>query len=209
MEQHTRFGYLDGDDVWCQVTGPCASVEPRPALFLDRDGVIVDEVLYLHRVEDLALLPGAAETIRAANHLGVPVVMVTNQAGIARGYYGWKEFDDVQNALFSSLGRLDARIDGVFACPHYPVHPARKPQPGMLIRAAEAMHIDLGRSWIVGDKASDLQAGRAAGLSGGVLVMTGHGPAHQEPAMALRTSSFEVRIGRSISGAPALIPLFQ
>ena len=91
--------FLDADDIWCQVLAEKRGDGSRPALFLDRDGVIVEEVLYLHRVEEVALLPGAAEAIAAANQRGWLVVVVTNQAGIAHGYYGWKEFQAVQEAL--------------------------------------------------------------------------------------------------------------
>lgn len=197
--------FLDADDIWCQVFAERQGDGGRPALFLDRDGVIVEEVLYLHRVEDVALLPGAAEAIAAANRRGWLVVVATNQAGIAHGYYGWKEFEAVQEAILTELGRFGARIDAVLACPHHPAHPARKPQPGMLLRAAEALSIDLAQSWIVGDKASDLSAGRAAGLKGGILVMTGHGPAHRDAATALRTPEFDVRVTKSIGEAVSLL----
>jgi len=209
-------GFLDGDGVWCQVFEKPRQRHRRPALFLDRDGVIVEEVLYLHRVEDVAIILGAGETIAAANQRGVPVVVVCNQAGIGRGYYGWQDFHDVQRAIFDALGGLGAHLEGVFACPHHPdavepynhrAHPARKPQPGMLLRAADMLDIDLEGSWIIGDKASDLLTGRAAGLRGGVLVMTGHGSEHREAAIALGTLEFKVLIASSIAEATALVPL--
>ncbi len=207
----------DWDDVWYRVF-TARGKENRPALFLDRDGVIVEEVRYLHRVEDVALISGAAETIAAANRREIAVVIVSNQAGIARGYYGWKEFEEVQQVILSELGRLGARVDAVLACPHHPAgvgryghpsHPARKPQPGMLLRAAELLGIALRRSWIVGDKTSDLEAGLAAGLCGGLLVLTGHGQEHREAATALGNSEFEVLIAASIRDAVRLIPLFE
>jgi D-glycero-D-manno-heptose 1,7-bisphosphate phosphatase len=210
-------GFFDSEGVWCQVlTAPRG--QHRPALFLDRDGVLVEEVLYLHRVEDVAIIPGAAETIAAANRRDIAVVIVTNQAGIARGYYGWKEFEAVQQAIFSGLRRSGALVDAVLACPHHPhgmdpykhpAHPARKPQPGMLLRAAELLGIALELSWTVGDKASDLLAGRAAGLRGGLLVMTGHGPEHCEAARAMRTPQFEVLLADSIQDAAELIDLLK
>jgi D-glycero-D-manno-heptose 1,7-bisphosphate phosphatase len=207
--------FLDGDGVWRQVLGQSRQ-HRRPALFLDRDGVIVEEVLYLHRVEDVAIIPGAGATIAAANRRGVPVVIVSNQAGIGRGYYGWTEFEDVQRSILDALHGLGARLDAVLACPHHPegiepyihpAHPARKPQPGMLLRAADLLNIDLGASWIVGDKSSDLLAGRAAGLRGGVLVTTGHGVEHRDVALALATPEFQVLIASSIREASGLIPL--
>jgi len=210
----TSPAFSGGDGVWRQVLAQRSAEPPRPALFLDRDGVIVEEVLYLHRVEDVAFIPGAGETIAAANRRGVAVVVVTNQAGIGRGYYGWREFEEVHQAILAGLGRCGARLDAALACPYHPLgvppylhdcHPARKPQPGMLLQAADLLGIDLARSWIVGDKASDLLAGRSAGLRGGLLVLTGHGPQHRDAALALRTPEFEVRLAGSIADCAALI----
>jgi D-glycero-D-manno-heptose 1,7-bisphosphate phosphatase len=185
-------------------------------LFLDRDGVILESVPYLHRAQETALIPGAAETIVRANRLSVPVVIVTNQAGIGRGYYGWDEFRDVQSTLLVLLQDLGARIDGVFACPHHErglgvylhsAHPARKPRPGMLLRAAERMNLDLRNSWMAGDTSGDVAAGRAAGLRGGILVTAGLGSTQQEAALALRSPEFEVMVSRSLQDASGSIPL--
>ena len=209
-------GCLDADHIWCQVMTQGRSEQLRPALFLDRDGVIVEEVGYLHRVEDVKLIGGAAETIAAANRRGLPVVVVSNQAGIARGYYGWNEFRQVQAALLDQLALRGASIDAVFACPYHPAgvgryarasHPARKPEPGMLLRAAEMLRLDLERSWIIGDKSMDLMAGQAAGLCGGLLVLTGHGGSHRDAAAKLRSPEFQVLIGDSIRDAATLIDL--
>jgi len=142
-------GLLDADGVWRQAHADLSWARGLPALFLDRDGVVVEEVNYLHRVEDLALIPGAAEFIAEANHRGIPVVVATNQAGIGRGYFGWPEFQQVQAELNRRLERAGARVDLTLACPHYPEHPDRKPRPGMLRKAAEMIGIDLGRSWVV------------------------------------------------------------
>ena len=144
---------LDLEGVWCEILQRPA--RGRPALFLDRDGSVVEETEYLHRVEDIRLIPGAAKIIAAANHQRVPVIMVTNQSGVGRGYFDWTEFKSVQNAIIASLAAEGARIDAVYACAHHPTakgslahpnHPSRKPNPGMLIQAAA----DLGlRSKIV------------------------------------------------------------
>lgn len=209
-------GFFDAEGVWCQAYKSSGSKHPRPALFLDRDGVIVEEVIYLHRASDVALISGAANAIAGANRRGIPVVMISNQAGIGRGCYGWNDYYEVQRTMTEQLHRLGARIDGAFSCPHHPEgiggyrhadHPARKPRAGMLLRAAELMHIDLRNSWIIGDKASDLAAGREAGLPGGVLVLTGHGPSHRETACALRTLEFAVLVANSIGEATQFIPL--
>jgi len=185
---------------------------PRPALFLDRDGVIVEDPGYLGRAADLAIIPGAAQTVALANRLGVPVVEVTNQAGIARGYYGWPEFIEVEEALTRALAQAGATIDGVFACPYHrdgatpwahPAHPSRKPRPGMLLAAARLLNLDLSASWIVGDKAGDLMAGYNAGLRGGLHVLTGHGREHRQKVVDSNPPGFELRLGDSIQDAAA------
>lgn len=210
--------FLDKNGVWCQLLGDHVQVPNRPALFLDRDGVIVEDVAYLHRPGDVVLITGAAEVIAAANRANIPVVIVTNQAGIARGYYGWADFQQVQGAILHSLECAGARVDAVLACPHHesgsgeyfhPCHPSRKPRPGMLLRAAGMLDLELRRSWIVGDRTSDLLAGRAAGLRGGILVLTGQGPAHRQSVVDLQTPDFEVRIADSVRQVTALLPLFS
>ena len=142
-----------------------------PALFLDRDGTIVEEVLYLHKREEMKLHLDAAPTIVKANAIGIPVIIVTNQSGIGRGYYDWPDFCAVQDAMLEELSSLGARIDAGFACPYhndghgphiYKNHPDRKPNPGMLLKAEKLMSINLPNSWIVGDRSTDLGAGHAA-----------------------------------------------
>jgi D-glycero-D-manno-heptose 1,7-bisphosphate phosphatase len=156
----------------------------RPGLFLDRDGVIVEEVNYLHRVEDIVFIPGVAEAIARANQASIPVIMVTNQAGIGRGHFRWKDFHAVQHGIFRHCKAHSAHLDMVLACAYHAKgfgayktadHPWRKPRPGMLLEAARVMGSDLARSFIVGDCLSDLEAGHAAGLADGALVQTGHG----------------------------------
>lgn len=156
----------------------------RPCLFLDRDGVVVKEVNYLHRLDDVAVIDGVAEAIALVNRAGLPVVMVTNQAGIGRGIFGWEEFLLVQREIIARCRMSGAHFDMVLACPFhaegigpYAVrsHPWRKPNPGMLLEAARVLKPNLERSVIIGDTLTDLAAGEAAGLAGGVLVLTGHG----------------------------------
>jgi D-glycero-D-manno-heptose 1,7-bisphosphate phosphatase len=183
------------------------------ALFLDRDGVIVEDVNYLQRVEDIQIIPGAAEVIAVANRLAIPVAVVTNQAGIGRGYFGWPEFAIVQAAILAALAREGARVDAVYACAHHrdgpgvyahPDHPARKPNPGILLRAAADLDIDLKRSWLVGDNITDIEAARRAGLAGALHVATGHGERHRAGVSQLAAPDFEVRTGHSIAEALAL-----
>jgi D-sedoheptulose 7-phosphate isomerase len=153
-----------------------SSRAPRPGLLLDRDGVINVEVDYLHRPEDAVLVPGAAEAIAAVNGWGIPVAVVTNQAGIGRGRYGEADYRAVTERLVAMLAAHGARVDGWFHCPHAPASgcACRKPAPGLLRQAAQALDLDLGGSVLVGDKISDLAAGRAAGCAT-ILVRTGYG----------------------------------
>jgi D-glycero-D-manno-heptose 1,7-bisphosphate phosphatase len=209
-------GAIDHEGIWCEVRGDAA--RGGPALFLDRDGVIVEEVDYLCRVEDIAVIPGAAAVIGAANRLGIPVALVTNQSGIGQGRYGWNDFMAVQKAIVSLLDAEDARLDAIYACPHHPNgegeflhpdHPARKPNPGMILRAAADLDLDLRMSWLVGDKTVDIEAARRAGLAGALQVMTGYGTAQWPHSASLTTANFEVRLGPSVIDAlklPILTP---
>ncbi|MGJ3261054.1 MAG: D-glycero-alpha-D-manno-heptose-1,7-bisphosphate 7-phosphatase [Rhodospirillales bacterium] len=215
------FGAAIGEDgVWRQILTRVTGMNPRPALFLDRDGVIVEEVHYLHRVKDMTVMPGAADVIGRANRAGVPVIVVTNQAGIGRGKYGWTEFTAVQDAMLDELASGGAYVNAVFACPHhrdgvapYNVadHPARKPNPGMLLAAAELLPIAFAGSWLVGDRTGDIEAAKRAGCAGGVHVSCGHGsePGERDAAMMLRTDGFEVREAETIADAGGLIPLLN
>jgi D-glycero-D-manno-heptose 1,7-bisphosphate phosphatase len=145
----------------------------RPAVFLDRDGVLIEDTGYLCRTEELRFIPGSAEAVARLNQAGFVVVLVTNQSGVGRGYYGWSDFEAVQAALISHLAATGAWLDGWWACAYhedgtgeYRVanHPFRKPNPGMIEDAVTELDLDLARSWMVGDRASDLEAGLRAGL---------------------------------------------
>ena len=155
----------------------------RPCFFLDRDGVLVEEVNYLATPEELRLLPGAPRAVRLLNDAGIPAVVVTNQAGVARGIFPEERIAEIHRELDRLLSREGARVDRYYYCPHHPTAgvgpyrkdcPNRKPRPGMLLRAARELDLDLGRSVLAGDKISDLQAGRAAGCRT-ILVRTGYG----------------------------------
>jgi D-glycero-D-manno-heptose 1,7-bisphosphate phosphatase len=154
-----------------------------PAVFIDRDGTLNEEVGYLCRPEDVVLVPGAREALARLNAHGIPVLVVTNQAGIGRGKYGWAEFQAVMERIAALLAEGGAFMDGIYAAPHHakglgeyrhPDHPDRKPNPGMLLRAAQEHGVDLARSWMIGDKELDLGAGRNAGCRV-ALVRTGYG----------------------------------
>jgi D-glycero-D-manno-heptose 1,7-bisphosphate phosphatase len=157
------------------------------AVFLDRDGTIVEDRGYLHEPGKVKLIPGAAEAIRRLNEGGFPVVVVTNQSGIARGMYGLTEYTAVQRRLSELLSAHGARIDGSYFCPHHPQFTGpcecRKPGVKLFRDAAAALDIDLARSWWVGDLLTDVQP--AHQLDGhGILVMTGKGNLHQGQARA-------------------------
>lgn len=151
----------------------------RRAAFLDRDGTINVEVNYLHRAEDLQLITGVPEAIARLNRAGWFVVVVTNQAGIARGYYTIEQMHALHDHIAAVLAQHGAHVDAWMFCPHHPefsgVCDCRKPAPGMLLDAAHRFEIDLARSWLIGDSAGDLGAGAEAGCRT-VLVRTGYGP---------------------------------
>ena len=192
--------------LWCEI-GP-ASFAGRPALFLDRDGVVVVDTNYLGRVEDLQIIAGSAEAIARCNALGIPVVLVTNQSGIARGYYNWKGFQSVQAAIAAELARAGGHFDAVLACAYHKDghdalridnHPWRKPNPGMIMTAAQRMDLDPLRSWIVGDRVHDLAAGRAAGIAGGTLLTAGN--LKRQQASAFAGAQFAVDVASNLADA--------
>lgn len=156
---------------------------PRPAIFLDRDGVIIEDTHYLASPAQVRLIPGAADAIAALNRAGWPVVVVTNQSGVARGLFPVEAVEAVHAHLTEQLEGYGARIEAYYYCPHFPTADVevyrvecacRKPKPGMLLRAAEELDLDPDRSWMIGDRASDLEAGAAAGTRT-ILVRTGYG----------------------------------
>jgi len=156
------------------------TAEGRAAVFLDRDGTVIEERNYLSDPADVRLLPGAAAAIRTLRAHGLVVVLVTNQSGIARGLFGEADFRAVQARLEFLLHQGRAEVDGTYYCPHHPDFTGpcecRKPATGMYRTAARDLHLSLERSWFVGDKASDVEP--AARFGGeGVLVRTGHGHA--------------------------------
>ncbi len=152
-------------------------------MFLDRDGTINREVHHLRRIDDFELLDGAAEAIRLLNERQLRVVVVTNQAAIGRGLLSEEGLDDIHATMHEQLGLHGAHVDSIYYCPHHPTKgvgdyrvdcECRKPRTGSLRRAAQELGLDLTQSFIVGDKRSDLEAGRAAGCRT-VLVRTGYG----------------------------------
>lgn len=155
----------------------------RPAVFLDRDGTLDTELEFLVDPAEVRLYPGAARAVRAFNERGIPVVVVTNQSAIARGLLDEAGLARVHARLAERLAEEGAHVDLVLACPHHPtegvppwrrVCGCRKPAPGLLVEAARRLGLDLSASWMVGDAARDLEAGRRAGARS-LLVLTGKG----------------------------------
>jgi D-glycero-D-manno-heptose 1,7-bisphosphate phosphatase len=145
----------------------------RAAVFLDRDGTLIVDRHYLGDPAGVELLPGAGAAVRALNEAGIPVILVTNQSGIGRGYFTEEDFRAVQLRLDELLSSAGARLDGVYHCPHAPdADPAcdcRKPRAGLFRRAAAERRLDLSRSWYVGDRMRDVEpADRFGGR--GILV---------------------------------------
>lgn len=151
-----------------------------PAVFIDRDGTINVEKNYLVRFQDWEWIPGAIDAIKRLNSLGSKVIVISNQAGVARGYYTESDVERLHDRVNAELKRLSARIDGYYYCPHHPDYGSRKPcecrkpAPGMILRAARDLCVDLSQSYLIGDKESDIRAGFAAGVAP-IMVATGYG----------------------------------
>jgi D-glycero-D-manno-heptose 1,7-bisphosphate phosphatase len=171
--------------------------EAKRAVFIDRDGTISEEVGYVNHVSRYRVLPFAAEAVRTLNERGWLAVLVTNQAGVARGYFKEEMIGEVHGVLARELERGGARLDAVYYCPHHPSvgEPpyrfdcdCRKPRPGLIRRAAEDLNLDLARCWMVGDRYSDTELARNAGVRS-AFVLTGYGRGeleHQSGAWAHR-----------------------
>lgn len=160
--------------LWIELRGDSACFAGRPALFLDRDGVINVDCGYPSKPSEIVILESIVSTIKLANDAGWAVVVVTNQSGIARGYFTWKDFAAVTAHIDWELERRGARIDAVLACAYHengyvPLdvanHPMRKPQPGMFIEAQKLLQINLHQSIMIGDKVTDFEAAEAAGVT--------------------------------------------
>ena len=149
---------------------------PRPAVFLDRDGTICEEMGYVNHLDRLQTFPYAAEAIRQLNQAEIPVVIITNQSGIARGIFPESLVHQIHKKMIAELASGGAWIDAIYFCPHKKEDACdcRKPKPGLLERAASEHGLDLPASWVVGDRYADVEMAHRAGASG-ILVMTGYG----------------------------------
>lgn len=158
------------------VSAAPTDIPARPALFLDRDGVLNEDQGFVHRWEDFRWIAGARETVAAFNRAGWLVIVVTNQSGVGRGYYTEEDMHALHTRMAEDLAQAGGHIDAFYFAPHHPESPDdayrhpdppdRKPNPGMILRALADWPVDRERSILVGDKASDVEAAERAGIRG-------------------------------------------
>jgi len=179
----------------------------KPAVFLDRDGTLIQHVHHLRRVEDVALVPGADAAVSTLRAAGYACVVITNQSVLGRGLLTQADLERIHERMAALLAAGEARLDGIYVSPHVPgtsdqsviEHADRKPGPGLLQRAAADLGLDLGRSYMVGDSLSDVLAGQNAGCRESLLVLTGYGEAtNQRHAGRFRTAPSIVEAARMI-----------
>lgn len=170
-----------------QAPRPRSGQASRRAVFLDRDGTLIEDIGYLGRLDQVAFYPWTVDAVRALNRAGLRVVVITNQAGVARGYFSEQVVEDVHRHLTTVFEAGGARIDAYYYCPHHPDGTVegytqrcrcRKPGPGLVERAARDLAIDPEQSFVVGDKWLDIALAQAVGARG-VLVRTGYGAAEE------------------------------
>ncbi len=165
------------------MTSKKGSTTPKPAVFLDRDGTINEQMGYINHTCRFHLLPGAAEAIKRLNDAGIPVVVISNQSGLARGYFPEELLLAVHEKMNRLLAEHGAHVDGIYYCPHHPeakkkefreVCSCRKPKPGLILQAAEEMNLAPEQSFVVGDRWSDIKTAANCGARS-ILVRTGYG----------------------------------
>ncbi len=149
-------------------------IKRKPAVFLDRDGTLNTDLGYLTRPEQLRLLPGVGPPLQLLRAAGFACVVVTNQSAVGRGMMSEADLARIHEELNRQLADVGATLDAIYSATAMVDHPDRKPAPGLLLRAAADLDLDLANSWMIGDSLRDVQAGRRAGCKGGVLVRTGH-----------------------------------
>jgi len=161
---------------------------PRPAVFIDRDGTINEQMGYINHASRFILLPGTVEAIRLINESGYLAIVVSNQSGVARGYYPIELVEQVHEYMVSQLGRGGATVDGIFFCPHHPngkvmeysiACDCRKPNSGLIERACRQFDVDMDSSFVVGDQCKDIELAARCGVRG-ILVTTGYGRGEME-----------------------------
>ncbi len=155
----------------------------KPAVFMDRDGTVNEQMGYINHLDRFVLLPGAGKAVRLLNETGYLAIIVSNQSGVARGYFPVELVHRVHHKMKTGLERDGAALDGIYFCPHYPsgkIHPygkgcdCRKPGTGLIQRAETDFDIDMDNSYVIGDRCSDIEMAHKAGLKS-ILVKTGYG----------------------------------
>lgn len=167
----------------------------KPAIFLDRDGVIIENRDdYVRHWSDVVIYPQAAEALAQSAGLGYQMIIITNQSVIGRGLVDETTIAEINARLVENIRVAGGRIDAVYVCPHAPEDncSCRKPRPGLLLRAAEDMAVELDRSILIGDAMSDIMAGQAAGVPHCYLVRTGRGRSEEKMAERLELEPFRV-----------------
>ncbi len=171
------------------------------ALFLDRDGVINVEKNYVYRIEDFEFIPGIFELAHAAQEAGYLLVVITNQAGIARGYYSEDDFHRLTQWMLDQFARVGIIIDKVYYCPYHPDEGKgsykrdsfdRKPNPGMILRGKNDLNLDLADSILIGDKESDIEAGQCAGV-GKLILLRIHSSKYNNQNVIKLATLFDVK----------------
>ncbi|MEN8007389.1 MAG: HAD family hydrolase [Candidatus Krumholzibacteriota bacterium] len=182
----------------------------RPVLFLDRDGVVIRDRDYLSDPDQVELIPGVAETMKAATSAGYLLVGISNQSGLGRNLFTMRELTAVMERLEEILAASGTGFDGFYYCPHAPEDQCtcRKPGTGLLDEVAETCRWDVGRSWVVGDKASDVALARAGGM-GGVLVRTGNGRANENEVGRMAVDDSRILIAADLPAAFAALRLAE
>lgn len=185
---------------------PAGELRTGPALFLDRDGVVIVDKDYLSDPDGVELVSGAAEAMVRAAAAGYLLIGLSNQSGVGRGRFGPEALVAVMERVDRELRRCGTAFDGVYYCPHAPQDGCRcrKPAPGLLDEAAQSFRWDAARSWVIGDKDSDIALGRRHGL-GAILVATGHGDEYRASVAERYASDGRVRMAADLPAAVDLI----
>lgn len=152
-------------------------MKAKKAIFLDRDGTLIEDKDYLHNPEEVAFFPGVIEALKKAIDAGFALVMVTNQSGVGRGYFTMNDVGNVHAFITAELGKSGIPFLQIYTAPEHPDHPSRgrKPSPAFLFDARDEFGIDLSQSYMIGDKLIDLECGWNAGVKKSILVRTGYG----------------------------------
>ncbi len=209
----TQTSGRDDSERQFRAAGPGFEKSLRRAVFLDRDGTLIEDVGYLDTVENVRILPGAVDALRRLCREGYMLVVVTNQSAVARGLLSEEELSGIHGFIVREFGEKGAPLSAIYYCPHHPQAPkaeyrkdceCRKPAPGLLLRSASEMGIDLSRSWMIGDSGRDVEAGLRAGCRAAILI----GPSGDAPPSKRRGSepqTLEHRVADLLAAAKLIL----